>query len=57
MDNIIGDFGCDNGRRPPNRSDPLSWSSFSPSSLSLGIPFFLLPIFFGLTARERFRAS
>jgi hypothetical protein len=54
MDNIIGGFGCDNGRTPPNRSDPLSGC---PSLLSLDIPFFLLPIFFGLTARELFRAS
>src|SRR5260370_20419544 len=36
---------------PSNRTDPLSGSSFSTTFLSLDIPFFLFPIFFGLTAR------
>jgi hypothetical protein len=33
------------------RTDPLSGPSSSPTFLSLGIRFFLFPIFFGLTAR------
>jgi len=34
-----------------NRTDPLSEPSSSPTFLSLGIRFFLFPIFFGLAAR------
>jgi hypothetical protein len=48
---IIGDLELGNDSNLSNRANPLSGSLFSPMFLSLDIPFFLFPIFFGLTAR------
>jgi hypothetical protein len=48
---IIGDLELGNDSNLSNRANPLSGSLFSPMFLSLDIPFFFFPIFFGLTAR------